>query len=240
MPSRSTVEMHATTGSVPATDPTACGLDRNTPPLQTSPSRRGERLMTRRTARTLAAVAVVGALAATSGCDWLASQIPDVPSQSSAQPTGPASESAQDRAMRLDKEAARKAYLDGSAEYDRLVMAGGADKATKKLTDNFSGAYLKDATETIQLFKTSGWHTDRSISTKVTADQGWSASKIELTACEDSSKVRTLDKSGNEVNKGGVRLIVQTLVAKRTGDQWKIDSQTSRPVKTFDNEAGCS
>ena len=194
----------------------------------------------RRTARTLAALVVAGALAATSGCDWLANQIPDVPSQSSAQPTAPASESAQDRAMRLDKEAAKNAYLDGNAEYDRLAMAGGADKATKKLTDNFSGAYLKDAVETIQMLKENGWHTDRPGTIRVTADQGWSATKIELTACEDGSKVHLLDESGKNVKKGDATLIVQTLVAKKTGDRWRIDSQTSRPVKTFDNEAGCS
>ena len=196
--------------------------------------------MSRRTARTLAALVAVGALAATSGCDWLANQIPDVPSQSSAQPTAPASESAQDRAMRLDKEAAENAYLAGFAETDRIALAGGADKATKKLTDNLSGAYLDDAVDTLQLLKAKGWHTDRSGSTKVTADQGWSATKIELTACEDGSKVRLLDKSGKNVKKGDATLIVQTLVAKKTGDRWKIDSQTSRPVKTFDNESGCS
>ena len=197
-------------------------------------------MTTRRTARTLAAHVAAGALAATSGCDWLANQIPDVPSQSSAQPTAPASESVQDRAMRLDKEAAKKAYLAGFAETDRIAMAGGAEKATKKLTDNFSGTYLEGNLEALQLFAKNGWHTDRAATTRVATDQGWNASKIELTACEDSTKVRTLDKSGKEVNKGGVRLIVQTLVAKKTGDRWKIDSQTSRPVKTFDNEAGCS
>jgi hypothetical protein len=197
--------------------------------------------MTRRITRGLAAaVAAVACLTATSGCDWLASQIPSGPTPGPVQPTSTASESAQERAMRLDKAAAKNAYLDGWTEMDRLAMAGGADKPTKKLTDNFSGTYLAGNVEALQLFKKNGWHNDKSAPLKVTADQGWSASKIELTACEDSTKVRTLDKSGKEVNKGGVRLIVQTLVAKKTGDRWKIDSQTSRPVKTFDNEAGCS
>lgn len=197
--------------------------------------------MTLRTVRTLAALVAAGALAATSGCDWLAKQIPDVPSQSSAQPTAPASESAQVRAMRLDKEAAKNAYLDGWAESDRLLMAGGAERATKKLTDNLSGSYLKDTVATLQEAKSLGWRSDRATPTRVTADQGWSATKIELTACEDNSKVKFFDKSGKEVNeKRDAYLIVETLVAKKTGDQWKIDSQTSRPVKTFDNEAGCS
>ena len=195
--------------------------------------------MTRRIARAVAGLVAVGAcLTTTSGCDWLAAQIPEGPTPGTVQPTS--KETPQDRTMRVDKEAAKNAYLNGSAEIDRLVMTGGADKATNKITDNLSGAYLKDAVETIQLFKKNSWHTDRPGSIRVTADQGWSATKIELTACEDGTKVRTFDKSGKEVNKGGVRLIVQTLVAKKTGDRWKIDSQTSRPVKTFDNEAGCS
>lgn len=195
----------------------------------------------RRLARTLAALVAACAVAATSGCDWLASQIPDVPSQSSAQPTAPASESTQQRTMRLDKEAVQNAYLVAVAETNRLVMAGGAEKATKKLTDNLSGTYLSDEVKTLQLFKSKGWHTDRPVEARVIADQGWSATRIELTACEDNSKVRFFDKSGKEVNKKrDAYLIVQSLVAKKTGGRWKIDSQTSRPVKTFDNEAGCS
>jgi len=195
--------------------------------------------MTRRIVRGLAAAVAVGAcLAATSGCDWIVQQIPSGPTPGTVQPTS--TETAQEHTMRLDKEAAKNAYVNGWTEMDRLVMAGGADKPTKKLTDDFSGTYLADNVEALQLFKKNGWHNDKSAPLRVTADQGWSASKIELTACEDSSKVRTLDRSGREVNKGGVRLIVQTLVAKKTGDRWKIDSQTSRPVKTFDNEAGCS
>ena len=198
-------------------------------------------MTTRRSARTLAALIAAGALAATSGCDWLANQIPDVPSQSSAQPTAPASESAQDRAMRLDKEAAQNAYLTAFAETNRLVMDGGADKATKKLTDNLSGSYLSDTVETLRMFKSEGWRTDRPVVTRVTADHGWNATKIELTACEDNSKVKFFDKAGKEVNqKRDAYLGVQTLVAKKTGDRWRIDSKTTRPVKTFDNEAGCS
>ena len=198
--------------------------------------------MTRRIARGLAAAVAAGAcLAATSGCDWLASQIPPGPTPGTVQPTSTASESAQDRTMRLDKEAAKNAYLNGWAESDRLLMAGGADKPTKKLSDNLSGTYLSDTVEALKQEKAYGWHSDRSTPTRVTADQGWSATKIELTACEDNSKVKFFDKSGKEVNKKrDAYLIVQTLVAKKTGDRWKIDSQTSRPVKTFDNEAGCS
>lgn len=198
--------------------------------------------MTRRITRGLAgAVAAVACLTATSGCDWLASQIPSGPTPGTVQPTSKASESAQERTMRLDKEAAKNAYLNGGSEVDRLVMAGGADKPTKKLTDNLSGTYLSDTMETLQFVRKSGWHSDRASTTRVTADQGWSATKIELTACEDNSKVKFFDKSGKEVNKKrDAYLIVQTLVAKKTGDRWRIDSQTSRPVKTFDNEAGCS
>ena len=198
--------------------------------------------MARRLAHRVAAViAAIVCLTMARGCDWLASQIPDVPTPSPVTPTSTASESAQDRAMRLDKEAAKNAYLNGGAEVDRLVMAGGADKATKTLTDNLSGTYLSDTMETLQFVKKSGWHSDRATTTKVTADQGWSATKIELTACEDNSKVKFFDKSGKEVNKKrDAYLIVQTLVAKKTAGLWKIDSQTSRPVKTFDNEAGCS
>lgn len=195
-----------------------------------------------RLARTIAALVAAGAcLTATSGCDWLVGQIPSGPTPGTVQPTSTASESAQERAMRLDKEAAKNAYLAGWNESDRLLMAGGADKATKTLTDNLSGTYLKDTVATLQQAKSLGWRSDRTTPTRVAADQGWSDAEIELTACEDNSKVKFFDKSGKEVNKKrDAYLIVETLVAKKTGGRWKIDSQTSRPVKTFDNEAGCS
>lgn len=198
--------------------------------------------MTRRIARGLAAALAAGAcLAATSGCDWLVQQIPSGPTPGTVQPTSTASESAQERTMRLDKEAAKNAYLAGGDESNRLAMTGGATKATKKLTDNLSGTYLDDTVESLQTIESSGWHIDRPVTARVTADQGWSAKKIELTACEDNSAVKFFDKSGKEVNKKrDAYRIVQTLVAKKAGDRWKIDSQTSRPVKSFDNEAGCS
>ena len=196
--------------------------------------------MTRRIARGLAAAVAAGAcLTATSGCDWIVQQIPSGPTPGTVQPTS--TETAQERTMRLDKEAAKNAYLAGIAETNRLVMAGGADKPTKKLNDYLSGTYLQDTVETLRMFKSEGWRIDRPVQTRVTADQGWSATSIELTACEDNSAVKFFNKSGKEVNKKrDAYLIVQTLVAKKTGDRWKIDSRTSRPVKTFDNEAGCS
>jgi hypothetical protein len=198
--------------------------------------------VTHRIAHGLAtAVAAAACLTATSGCNWIVQQIPDAPTPSPVTPTSIASESAQERTMRLDKEAAQNAYLVGWAESDRLLMAGGTDNATKKLTDNLGGSYLRDTVETLQQAKAYGWHSDRPTPTRVTADQGWSATRIGLTACEDNTDVQFFDKSGKEVNKKrDAYRIVQSLVAKKVDGRWKVDSQTSRPVKTFDNEAGCS
>ena len=194
------------------------------------------------TTKTRAAALVAGlALAVTSlsGCQWLAAQTtPSVPPPSAtANPTPP--ETSMEREMREDKEAAVKAYLTANRETERLIMAGGASKPTKVLLATTGGFYLDAKMNTLKIYKERGWRTDRPGTTTVFADGGWSPDNIGLTACEDDSKVKVLDKKGKEVFKDRDHRYVQTLTATKKNGVWKITDGESKAVKTFETEGNC-
>lgn len=227
--------------------PDCDGVDRLrwTEPAQTELTQhveKGTREMRTRT-RSRAAVAATAAMAALSlagltGCELLAGQVP-LPTPDPTTTSTPA-ETDQERTIRLDKEAAEKAYTAAATEGNRLAMAGGVSKPTKVLTANLSGAYLDSQMAGLRFLKSRGFRTDRKTSDTVTANMGWSAKEIGLTACEDASEVRLLDKSGKEVMKDRNRRFVQTLTAKKVGGRWKITDTDSKVVESFRNEKGCS
>lgn len=183
--------------------------------------------------RTMAAVVLV--LAALTACQPVTTPTPPV----APSPNVSTAETEQERLMRLDKTAAEKAYLTATAEADRLARIGGATNPTKALTDNLGGSYLKFMMENdLGVLKKNGWRTDRAGIVSVTANRGWSPAELGLTACEDASQVRLLDKAGKEVNKDRPRQFVQTLTASKIKGRWKITNAESKVVKTFDRE-GC-
>ena len=74
-------------------------------------------------------------------------------------------------------------------------------KPTKVLLATTVGHYLDVQVEDLKTLKENGWRADRPLRTSVSADGGWSPKEIGLTACEDASKVKLLDKDGKEVAK---------------------------------------
>ena len=194
--------------------------------------------MSTRTRTAAAAAAVVLSLAGLTGCQ-LPTQVAPLPTPEPTTANSPA-ETEQERTMRLDREAAEKAYTATNKEGTRLARGGGASKPTKPLTDNADGVYLKVQLKGLRFLESKGYRADRAPRTSVTANGSWSARKIELTACEDASKVRLVDKSGKEVRKDRPKRFVQTLTATRVDGRWKITDVHSKIVKTFRNEGGCS
>lgn len=193
------------------------------------------------TTRTKSAVVAVAAAATLSvaGCDLLTQHTPP-PLPAPPATTSTPHETEQERIMRLDKEAAARAYLVAAAESNRLAITGGTSQPTKVLTENLTGSYLDSQMTDLRFLKSKGLRTDRKTSDTVTANMGWSSKEIGLTACEDASKVRLLDKSGKEVLKDRNRRFVQTLTATKVGGRWKITDTDSKVVKTFHNEGGCN
>lgn len=162
------------------------------------------------------------------------------PSVSSPAPSPTPTENAQERLQRLDFEAAEKAYLTAFAESGRLAVAGGVSKPTKIMLENLAGEYLEVQLNDLKVLKQNGWHADRPSTTKVSADGGWSPEELTLTACEDGSNLKLLDKKGKEVAKDRPMRFVQTLTATRDSGRWKITDVRSDIVKSFSNVPGCS
>ena len=92
----------------------------------------------------------------------------------------------------------------------------------------------------LETFKEKGWRADRPTTTTVVADGGWSPDNLGLTACEDASKVKVLDKKGKEVFKDRDTRYVQTLTATKKNGVWKITDVESKAVKTFEHEGNCA
>lgn len=199
--------------------------------------------MTTRTKSAVVAVAAAATLsvAGLAGCDLLTQHTPPpLPAPVPPATTSTPHETEQERTMRLDKEAAVKAYTAVNTESTRLALAGGASKPTNVLTDNAGGFYLKVQMNDLGFLKSKGYRADSAPRARVTANGGWSEKEIGLTACEDASKVRLLDKSGKEARKDRPKRFVQTLTATKVDGRWKITDVNSKIVKTFHNEGGCS
>ena len=194
--------------------------------------------MSTRTRAAVVAGAATLSLAGLTACDLIAQHTP-LPTSEPTTANTP-TETKQERTIRLDKEAAEKAYTLVSKESNRLGMAGGASKPTRILTDNADGTYLEVQMNDLSFLKLKGYRASTGAKTIVTANGGWSAKEVGLTACEDASKLRLLDKSGKEVEKNRPKRFVQTLTATRIDGRWKITDVDSKIVKTFRNESGCS
>ena len=196
--------------------------------------------MTTRTRVAALAAGLALAVASLSGCQWLAQQTTPSfpPATATPNPTPP--ETAQEREMREDQEAAIKAYTTATKETDRLLMAGGTTKPTKTLLATIGGDYLDTTMYALETFKEEGWRADRPSTNTVVADGGWSPDNLGLTACEDDSKVKVLDKKGKEANKDRDHRYVQTLTATKKNGVWKITDVESKAVKTFEHEGNCA
>ncbi len=152
-------------------------------------------------------------------------------------PSPTPTENAQERQQRLDFEAAKGAYLAATSEFDRLLMSGGAREPTRALLATTSGDYRRALMYVLETFKANRWHSDRPIPQIVAIRGGWSPNELDLAACEDTSKVRYLDRRGKEVLTDRKRRYVHSLTAKKTKGQWKIATIDSEAVKSFTHEA---
>jgi hypothetical protein len=175
----------------------------------------------------------VGAVVA---CCVLAACTPEPPPISTPVPTTAATtptESQIERQMRLDYEAAEKAYRDNIAEQDRLARAGGVHRATSALMSTAEGDYLSAALASLAYIERKGWHGSGSTAILGLAQVGWQEKMVRLMSCEDGSRLRLIDKSGKDVTpKGNARFIQSLSVVQRAG-RWRVSSFESKSVKAF-------
>ena len=147
------------------------------------------------------------------------------------------SESQIERRMRLDYEAAERAYRINMAEQDRLYKAGGAVDATPVLKATATGSYLRISIKSLRDVYHSGWRaTAGTRILGVVRDGGWKGDRVGLTSCEDNEIVTFVDKSGQDVTPDGPALYVQALTIVRVDRSWKVSSAMTRKVKTFEGQ----
>jgi hypothetical protein len=165
------------------------------------------------------------------------------PAPSNASSASPAAttptESQIEREMRLDYEAAEKAYRHNMTEQDRQSRLGVAVK-TEDLKSTASGNYLLFVLQVLRDIRDSGWRARGSTTIRGIARDGWQKDQVRLSACEDNSSVTFVDKKGRDVTpKNVVRIYVQDLTVNRLGGRWKVTDVQSRPVDNFE-DASCA
>jgi hypothetical protein len=139
--------------------------------------------------------------------------------------------------MRLDYEAAEKAYRANMAEQDRQSQLGIAEK-TDALTSTASGSYLRFVLQILADIDQSGWRANGTTVIRGVSPSGWQENQVQLKACEDNSAVTFMDKKGRDVTaRSVVRTYVQDLTVTRVEGRWKVSEVESQPVKTYEGVA---
>jgi hypothetical protein len=139
--------------------------------------------------------------------------------------------------MRLDYEAAEKAYRASTLEQDRLYRAGGATEATADLKATATGSYLRITLDSLREVHSSGWHATGSTEiVGIVHDGGWRPGRVGLTSCEDNSTIRFFDRTGEDVTPNVERRYVQKLTVVRVTKRWKVATADSTKVPSFEGQ----
>jgi hypothetical protein len=172
-------------------------------------------------------------------CCALAAACTSEPAPSNTPSTSPAAtmptESQIERQIRLDYEAAEKAYEAALAERERQASSGIA-KLTPALKANATGAYLDLVLKALRYAHDRHWHASGSTQILGVVPNGWRDHTVRLIACEDSSSVRLRDQDGNDVTRQKTRTYVQDLTVEDVGGSWKVADISTTVVKSFEGQ----
>lgn len=140
--------------------------------------------------------------------------------------------------MRLDQEAAVKAYRAALTEAERIAMRGGAVEATPALSAAATGDYLRLVLKAWRLAFDEKLRPTAPIEVTYAAAEGWSPSEIHIKACEDLSKVKILDRKGRDRTPTGPKRYVQDYTVVKSGNAWKVSDVSTERVDSFE-DYGC-
>jgi hypothetical protein len=145
-------------------------------------------------------------------------------------------ESQIERQMRLDYEAAEQAYRANIAEQDRLARAGGVRRATAALKSTAEGEYLSFTVASLELIKKKDWRGSGNTMILGVVQIGWQERRVRLMSCEDGSRLRLFDKSGNDVTPKGESRFVQSLLVVQRAGRWRVSAFDSKIVKALEGQ----
>ena len=167
------------------------------------------------------------------GCTPADGTIPAPPPATPASASATPPETAQQREERLAYEAAEKAYRTFRAEYNRLHKSeGGSAKPTSVMQDNAAGPYLKSMLAFLKHKVDHERHSDRGVRIAYVHRGGFSPQELVLLACEDGSKVKILNRTGEQVSHGGVSKL--TLYVRPIQGRWKVWNGDQEMVRACD------
>ncbi len=166
----------------------------------------------------------VGAVVA---CCALAAACTSEPASTSTPSPTPAAttptESQIERQMRLDYEAAEKAYRDNIAEQDRLAQAGGVQQSDACAQVHRRRRISVRSTSLTRIHRKEGL-ARHAVARQSSAScrVGWQEKRVRLMSCEDGSRLRFIDSSGKDVTpKGDARFVSISLCGQR-GGRWRV------------------
>ena len=188
--------------------------------------------------------------AAIAGCALVAACTPDQPPAVTPTPTpsvtpsptrsATPTETDIERRMRLDWEAAEKAYRSAISEGDRLARQGGTSKATPALKTVATGDFLDLQLLNLRLLKSRGWRFEGGVTIlAVRRGGGWHSTELNLLSCEDNSSWKVIDRRGRDVTPQNQPDYVQSLTVKRVDNVWKVSGVSSEKVKNV-TEKDCA
>jgi hypothetical protein len=156
---------------------------------------------------------------------------------SSPTPSATPSETDIERQMRLDWEAAEKAYRDATLESDRLARKGGVVEPSPKLKAVSSGEYLALTLDNLRLLRSRMWRFEGGVTIlAVKPNGGWTETQLDLLACEDNSTWKLRDASGRDVTPKNQEDYIQTLTVRKQNGSWKVSSLSTKKVKNVTAE----
>jgi hypothetical protein len=178
----------------------------------------------------------VGAVVA---CCALAAACASEPASTSTRSPTPVvttiTESQIERQMRLDYEAAETAYKAALGEQERQAGLGIA-KLTPALKTSATGEYLDLVLKALRYARERHWRSSGSTRILGVVRNGWQEQAVRLTACEDSSGVRLIDKDGTDVTRQQTRNYVQNLTVENVDGHWKVADISTTVVKSFEGQ----
>ena len=137
-----------------------------------------------------------------------------------------------ERQMRLDWEAAEKAYREATLEADRLARQGVVRNASPKLKEVATGDYLNLAVDNLRLLQSQKWRFEGGVTIlAVKPNGGWANTQLELLACEDNSTWKLRDERGRDVTPKDQQDYIQTLTVKNENGSWKVSDLTTKKAK---------
>lgn len=124
------------------------------------------------------------------------------------------------------------------AEFDeetRVLMKGGAEAVTPGVRQRTANPYQTVVLNSFRTEKKNGWRMAVGGKLLGITMRTWAPGKVTFQACEDFSRVKTVNRQGKTVKqKPGARTI-QKFIAVKTDGVWRIKDGYATIVNTFQN-----